>query len=553
MPVKYLCTGCKKSVTATKNDRYRTHTHEGERCDMSSEPIPEHVLAQPAKDGDDPSVPKEGLDFAVCPQCDRKVALTRLGFFERHDTTLRGGEQCEVSGVRYKHARRTEDVPLPGDEPKPPSAARPKVSAQQEAVQEGLAEPSLAQKLIASAERHKALEAAKTTSPAPTSESAPADSSPPEPPPTSGVTEPVTPATATASLNGPVEAVAEALVETYEEEGPSGEPILPLSPESTSTPPTSNGSPPAEGSTSSDAPPGEEADATAPEGPWRLGTSFDVRFGQPFSPFSQPGQIPVRLKIGESMSERGKEIAARLRETFYAYTNRNSSDNRSAQRTLGPSEVGSPCDRQIAMKLLGVEPSNPQEGWAPFVGTAVHEELARMFQWANGAQSGRYEVEMRLSFGNPLVPKGTGDLLDRVMMMFLDHKLMGRWSLDKLIQQGPSETYRTQVHVYGYGAELAGEKVKEVAIIGWPRQESSLDKLYVHVEKYDRQIALDALKRVQDIATEVRYRSGEIASNGFVSDRPLEVAQTFPAGDDCKWCPFHLKGDKEMRRGCPGK
>lgn len=528
MAVKYLCTGCKKSVTATKNDRYRTHTHEGERCDMSSELIPEHVLAQPAEDGDDPSVPKEGLDFAVCPQCERKVALTRLGFFEQHDTTLRGGEQCEVSGVRYKHARRTEDVPLPGDEPKPPSAARPAVSAQEEVVQAGLAKPSLAQKLIAAAERHKALEAAKTTSPAPTSESAPADSSPPAPPPTSGAMEPATPPSATAATDP--------------------------SPESTSTPGTSGGSSPAtEPGTSSDAPGAPAESASADSGPWRLAPAVSALFGQPFSPFSQPGEIPVRLKIGESMSERGKEIAARLRETFYAYTNRNTSDNRSAQRTLGPSEVGSECDRQIAMKLLGVTPANPQEGWAPFVGTAVHEELARMFQWANGAQSGRYEVEMRLSFGNPLVPKGTGDLLDRVMMMFIDHKLMGRWSLDKLIQNGPSQTYRKQVHIYGYGAELAGEKVKEVAIIGWPRQESSLDKLYVHVEKYDRQIALDALKRVQDIATEVRYRSGEIASNGFVSDNPLRVAATFPAGDDCKWCPFHLKGDKEMRRGCPGK
>lgn len=500
MADKFLCTGCKKSVAKTKNDRYRTHTDgEGERCDMSSEEIPEHILAQPAEAGDDPGVPKEGLDYAVCPQCERKVALTRLGYFEPHDQTLKGGDRCPVSGVRYKHARRTDVVSLPGDEKPKPGAERPTVTAQEE-----------------------------ITSPASMSESAGADSSPPEPPSPSSATEPATPPSAAVETAG--------------------------SPESTSTSPDSKPPLPAEESgTSSDAPGEAEEPASADSGPWRLAPAVGDVFEQPFSPFSQPGEIPARLTVGQSMSERGKEIAARLRETFYAYTNRNSSDNRSAQRTLGPSEIGSPCDRQIAMKLLGVEPANPQEGWAPFVGTAVHEELARMFQWANGAQSGRYEVEMRLSFGNPLVPKGTGDLLDRVMMMFLDHKLMGRWSLDKLIQQGPSEVYRTQVHVYGYGAELAGEKVKEVAIIGWPRQESSLDKLYVHVEKYDKRIALDALKRVQDIASSVSFRSGEIASNSFVSGNPLEVAATFPAGDDCKWCPFHLKGDKQMRRGCPGK
>lgn len=473
MAEKYLCTGCKKSVTATKNDRYRTHTDgEGERCDMSSEAIPEHILAQPAEAGDDPGVPKEGVDYAVCPQegCGRKVALTGLGHFEPHDKTLRGGDRCPGSGEKL----------------------------------------SLGNLLMAKA-------AARVMSTARTSESA-------------GAEPDATADGATAS-----------------------EPETEPSPESTSTPPASNEPPPVtESGTSSDAPGETEEPASA--GPWRLAPAVGDVFEQPFSPFSQPGEIPARLTVAQSMSERGKEIAARLRETFYAYTNRNASDNRSAQRTLGPSEIGSPCDRQIAMKLLGVDPVNPQEGWAPFVGTAVHEELARMFQWANGAQSGRYEVEMRLSFGNPLVPKGTGDLLDRVMMMFLDHKLMGRWSLDKLIQQGPSEVYRAQVHTYGYGAELAGEKVKEVAIIGWPRQESSLDKLYVHVEKYDKRIALDALKRVQDIASSVSFRSGEIASNSFVSSNPLEVAATFPTDkqDSCRWCPFHLKGDKEMRRGCPG-
>lgn len=281
----------------------------------------------------------------------------------------------------------------------------------------------------------------------------------------------------------------------------------------------------------------------AAAGPFHLAPLLDGVILQPFSHISQPFPVPVKLKVSESMTDRGKEIAARLRETFYAYTNRNASDNRSAQRTLGPSEIGSPCDRQIAMKLLGVKPANPQEGWAPFVGTAVHVELAKMFEWANGAGSGRYITEMPLEFGHPLVPRGTGDLFDRTMCLFLDHKLMGRWSLDKLVQSGPSETYRIQVQVYGLGAELAGEKVKEVAIIGWPRQETSLDKLYVHVEPYDRKLAEAALARVTRIAEDVRFDPGPA----------MMTAQRMSTGDDCKWCPFHLKGDKEMKRGCPGK
>lgn len=530
MAAKYLCLACKKPVTATKNLRYRTHTDGGgERCEQSSVEIPDHVLASPAEAGDDPGVPKEGLDYATCPQCERKVALTRLGYFEPHDQTLRGGDRCPVSGVRFKHARRTDDVPLPGDDKPKPGAERPAVTNQQEAVDAGLAKPSLADQLLG-------------TSTAPTSESAGADSSPPEPPPTSGATEPATPAPAPAGR-----------MDEYAFERQAQSPLP--SPESTSTPPASNGSPPAEEGTSSDAPPGGEAGATAPEGPWPLAAGFDPRFLQPFSPFSQPGPVPDRVTAKTEMNEEGKEIAARLREIFYAYTNRNASDNRSAQRTLGPSEIGTTCDRQLAMKLMGVAPVNPQESWAPFVGTAVHAELANMFEWANGAGSGRFQVEMPLSFGSAVVPRGTGDLLDRVMLMFLDHKLMGKYSLKKLIEEGPSETYRVQLHTYAYGATLAGEKVKKIALVGWPREESSLGNLFVHVEDYDPKIAQDAIKRVESLATEVRYRTGEIASNAYVSDDPIQVARTFTVGTpkECTWCPFYNRADKGFTRGCPGK
>lgn len=326
------------------------------------------------------------------------------------------------------------------------------------------------------------------------------------------------------------------------------------SPGSAGISPVSDGPAPSTSSGVPGAPEGSAAADSAPEGPFPVAPAVSDAFLQPFSPFFQPGPVPERIKLADAMTDRGKEIATRMRETFYAYTNRNSSDNRSAQRTLGPSELGSPCDRQLAMKLLGIRPVNYQEGWAPFVGTAVHVELANMFEWANGAGSGRYLTEVPVTFGNALVPRGTLDLYDGLLYMVDDHKLMGRYSLDKLIQQGPSETYRIQVQTYGLGAEKAGLKVKEVAIIAWPRQESSLDKLYVHVEKYDRKVALDAIARVERIATEARRLSQPIAPDGqWSAGRPMEVAREFPAGDDCKWCPFYLKADKEMQRGCPGR
>ncbi len=501
MSTKYDCPACKKQVTATKNNRYWSHSDgDGEPCGMSSVEIPEHILAQPVGADDAPDVPREGVDFAVCPQCERKVKLTRLGYFEPHDTTLRGGERCEVGGVRAKHARKTETVPLPGDEPKGPEAARPAVRDSERPV----------------ANRGLALTAAPAAPTPGAGEDAPATTSEDSPTPSSEPSAEAPPATGGSS-----------------------------SPESTSTSKDSSEASSAS-STSSDAP--EEEGAAV--GPFQLAPNLDDKILQPFSHIFQPFPVPPKVRLAEAMSDRGKELAARLRETFYAYTNRNTKDNRSAQKTLGPSEVGSPCDRQIAMKLMGIPPVNPQEGWAPFVGTAVHAELARMFEWANGggAGSGRYVTEMQVKFPSTLVPYGTLDLLDRVLYMVDDHKLMGRYSLEKLIKEGPSETYRIQLQIYGLGATLAGEKVKEVALIAWPRQESSLDKLYVHVEPFDRKVAEAALARVESIAESVGIRkSDERAPDD------MTIAQEFQPGDDCKWCPFHLKGDKGMTRGCPGK
>lgn len=263
------------------------------------------------------------------------------------------------------------------------------------------------------------------------------------------------------------------------------------------------------------------------------------------TPFVQPSGNRRPTQQPQEMTELGKEVAARIKETFYAYTNRM---ERSQQATMGPSEIGSPCDRRIAMSLMRVPPVNPGgDNWSSFVGTCVHEGLARMFLWAN-AGSGRYAVEMPLSFPSVHVPHGTGDLLDRTLCMFLDHKAMGRWSLDKLRSSGPSTVYRVQVHTYAYGARLAGEEVDHVAIVGWPRQGSSLDDLYVWTEPYDPAVARDALARVRRIAEQVNHQRDHV-------DSTAEIAATFPIDNsDCRFCPYHKPGAPDLKGGgCNGR
>lgn len=484
MADKYPCVECRKDISATKNGRYRSHSDgDGEPCKMSSDVIPEHVIFEGPSDGSLPAdVPRAGVDYKVCPACDRRVKLTRLGYFEPHETTLRGGDRCPVSGVRASHARKTDDLSLPPlDETSTGATTEstavtvtPAASAESEETWES---PYVTELLAAIGEPESVLDAVSTAST-------------------------VTP-----------------------------------SPESTTTSKLS---------------PKPETEPSRPE-VFSLGTRLSDRFLQPFSPFLQPTEWKPAPMVflqppeyngpvkAEPMGDLAKDLAVRIKETFYAYSNRKTDDNRSAQITLGPSEIGTPCDRRLAMELMGVVPVNPGgDGWAAFVGTCGHVGMGEVYEFAN-AGTGRYAVEMRVNLGNPLVPKGTTDLLDRRDGTIVDWKFMGAYSLKKFKEQGPSSTYRVQAHTYGYGAVLHGEVVKNVAIVGLPRAGGSLDEMHVWTEKLDTKIAKAALKRVDAIAANIQPGDG------------VQEARAFSTADDCRYCPFFLPKDSGFTRGCPGK
>lgn len=543
----FLCRDCSKVITATRNNRYRTHKDRyGNPCKASSVEIPPDLLEQdPADPKASADTPVKGHDFEVCPECRRNVKLTRLGYFAPHNATLYGGDRCPTSGVRAFHSGQIKDVPLPGDAPVATTvlaAVTPKVTAQQE------------------------VEAA-TVEPAPVRA---AISVPPTDGPTlTQVSEylekelgAVEVATFLQPPNDPDNEWAAYMADsslsekTLPESAPSvesGASTETNSPGSTTTSPLSGEwtedwdfffvlsahlilmdaiSAPTPAPTSAD----ETRSLAADPVPGFEALLMEEWKGSP--PTSKAAVLP--------MSDLAKTLAVQIKETFYAYSNRKTKDNRSAQTTLGPSEIGTPCDRRLAMALMGVPPVNPGgDGWAAFVGTCTHVGMAEVYTFAN-AGTGRYVVEMPVFLGMPSVPRGTTDLLDRRDGTVVDWKVMGFSSLKKFKEKGPSETYRTQAHVYGLGAERAGEKVRNVAIVGLPRGGFSLDEMHIWTEKYDRKFAQAALDRVEKI-------SNEVAAARRVDLSVMQIAREIPTGDDCAYCPFHLKGDKKMEKGCPGK
>lgn len=497
MADKFRCPDCFKDVMETKTGLYRVHKGlDGGPCDMAGAEIPAHVReAGPADPNLHPDEPVENIDYARCQGCTRRVKLTRLGYFEPHNTTLRGGERCPKSGTRNRTAATAE-----------PAQGKEETSAPQELA---LSPHASGVETLASVE-----EVSEKLANLPD---------------------------VTVEMQGEL---------IYSGPGPapsvdSSASTESNSPESSSsTPETSSGQSTQcgnETTTSSAAP---EELALASEGPFRLGVNYSDTISQPWSHILQPSLYTGPFKP-EPMEGLAAELATKIKETFYAYQNRKTSDNRGAQTTLGPSEIGTPCDRRLAMALMNIPAVNPGgDGWASFVGTCGHEGMADVYRFAD-AGSGRYAVELPVYLGIPTVPRGTTDLLDRRDGTVIDWKFMGEYSLKKFKKEGPSDTYRVQAQVYGLGAERSGEQVRNVAVVGLPRAGGSLDQMHVWTEGYDRKFAQDALGRVEKIARSL---------DGLEEGDRMRAASFFDTADsyECRYCPYHLKGDKEMIKGCPG-
>ena len=215
---------------------------------------------------------------------------------------------------------------------------------------------------------------------------------------------------------------------------------------------------------------------------------------------------------------------------------------RSLQRHIGPSQVGTPCDRQLAYRLEGTPESRSfMDPWPSIVGTAVHAWLADAMETHNQlliskGLPARWHLEKRVDVGFGLT--GSCDCFDEVTGTVLDWKILGNTQYTKYVKEGPSEEYRVQAHCYALGYARAGFDVKRVAI-GFFGRAKTLNDLYIWSEPFDPNIAIAALARLKE--------TNEKLAAGMT---PLE----FPAspGAVCFFCPFKRGGDDESQcRYCP--
>lgn len=257
------------------------------------------------------------------------------------------------------------------------------------------------------------------------------------------------------------------------------------------------------------------------------------QFEQPVDPNGEIVTVTPPPPVDVDRQARARELEQQLRHRVLDYSRNRP---RSLQRRIGPSEVGTPCTRQLAYKVAQHPEVNADGGdpWPSYVGTAVHASLEETF----AGSPEQWLTEQRIQVDDELA--GSTDLVrlsGRVTV--IDHKVVGTDKLRRYRREGPSEQYRVQCHLYAHGLIAAGTIVEDVAIAFWPRS-GRLSDLHVWTEPYDQDTVDAALSKLALI----RALHSQLGAQLFGA---LPIADAY-----CSSCPWFLPGAKDPSVACPG-
>lgn len=279
-----------------------------------------------------------------------------------------------------------------------------------------------------------------------------------------------------------------------------------------------------------DSPWGEIAGPKGEHGPESVQWPEGATTTRPGSDIAPPVASPVTpLPTPQSAPDgRAAAIGAWVQESMWGYENR--PRGRSAQAHLGPSEIGSECDRKLVFRLMGHTPSQHGGGpkWPAIVGTGVHTWMESMSQWLD-SDRGRFLVEHRVKIIDDEL-EGTLDLYDRMNKRVVDWKAPSARAVRKYKINGPGDQYFYQGQLYGYGLAREGETPKEIAIVFLARDAASVEQ-GIHVEVFDYQPSkaremIDKYKRLKEL-------SQTVAAATLVPSSPSNL---------CAYCPFFSPG-----------
>lgn len=226
------------------------------------------------------------------------------------------------------------------------------------------------------------------------------------------------------------------------------------------------------------------------------------------------------------------------------------SRERSLQVELGPSELGTECDRQLAYRIMGLTGPNLDRAdpWAGFVGSAIHqrtEDSIRRYEAAHPLAP-KWNIEEKVRIVPGLI-EGHADLNRGDVLV--DEKSAGKTVMAEVLKNGPPLKHEVQLNLYIYGLRIIGRDIRTGALVYVPR-EGYLRDMFVHAAPYKETLALEYIARPYRLRDEM-IRLG-------VQQNPLRWEQipAKPSYMGCQYCPMWERyagpGVGATDKSCPG-
>lgn len=226
----------------------------------------------------------------------------------------------------------------------------------------------------------------------------------------------------------------------------------------------------------------------------------------------------------------GMVLADHLRELIYTGA---TTSERSLQSEVGISEIGEPCERQLAYKIAGTPPVNVDPDPMPSImGTGFHLNVQHMIERLDPR---RYLTEAKVNYHG--IP-GTVDLYDRRRRTVIDWKSTSKSKIRRLRIDGPPLRAQIQVQIYAAALAELGETPERVALAYVPR-DGSLEDIWVWTEVLQPEVAARWVRRF------------EVLTETVVAGKSPAEINAAPSRL-CTYCPHHSPTSTDLARGCSG-
>ena len=206
-----------------------------------------------------------------------------------------------------------------------------------------------------------------------------------------------------------------------------------------------------------------------------------------------------------------------------------STQPRSLQAHLGPSEIGQVCNLRLWYRLQGTPIVNMPDPLKSLFGVAFHAWMAEHMLKLDGG-SHRYLIEHQVRYRGI---SGSLDLHDRYRRRCWDWKTT---SLDRIKQyraDGVPNNYLVQINIYGQGLLAEGEQVDDLILAFIPR-DGKLSDAWLHAMTPDKALADESIDRYDRLSK--------------VTDPPEPSPGVW-----CGYCPNYREHAADIAVACPGR